>query len=63
MRIMQTIVLLILWAVGACAQNFTVVCWNVESGDADPQVIATRIEQYQGSDLWGEIAFLHKRQW
>jgi len=33
--------------------QFTVVSWNVDSGDADPHVISLRVAQMRGVDLWG----------
>ena len=33
--------------------QFTVVSWNVDSGDADPHLIALRIAATKGVDLWG----------
>jgi len=33
--------------------QFTAVSWNVDSGDADPHVIALRITEMHGVDLWG----------
>jgi endonuclease/exonuclease/phosphatase family metal-dependent hydrolase len=38
------------------AQNspqITVIGWNVESGEADPVVIASRIADFQDVDIWG----------
>lgn len=34
-------------------ERLTVVSWNVESGDANATVLARRIRDYQGVDLWG----------
>ena len=34
-------------------RDLTVVAWNLESGDADPRVIAARLGEFQGVDLWG----------
>ncbi len=33
--------------------QFTVVSWNVDSGDADPHLTALRIATMKGVDLWG----------
>jgi hypothetical protein len=33
--------------------QFTVVSWNVDSGDADPHIVALRVAQMHGVDLWG----------
>jgi hypothetical protein len=33
--------------------QFTVVSWNVDSGDADAHMIALRVAQMHGVDLWG----------
>lgn len=33
--------------------DLTVAGWNVESGDADARVIAARLGEFQGVDLWG----------
>lgn len=35
------------------AVTITVATWNVESGDADPEVIAERIAEFDGVDIWG----------
>lgn len=37
----------------AGTETLTVVGWNVESGEADPQTIAARIADFQGVDVWG----------
>ena len=35
------------------AEEITVIGWNAESGDANPAVVAARIEEIDGCDLWG----------
>lgn len=48
---------LCLLAVGVAAQDddtlLTVITWNVESGEADPAVIATQMTAFPDVDLWG----------
>ncbi len=46
--------LLLVFAAPLVAQEtLTVVTWNIESGDADANVIADRIKTAQGVDIWG----------
>ncbi len=33
--------------------QFTLISWNVDSGGADPHVVASRISEMKGVDLWG----------
>lgn len=33
--------------------QFAVMSWNVDSGDADPHMISLRLSQMRGVDLWG----------
>lgn len=42
--------------------QFTVVSWNVDSGDADPHVISLRVAQMRGVDLWG-LAEVRDARW
>lgn len=35
------------------SNRFTMVCWNVDSGGADAQLVALRIARFQGVSLWG----------
>ncbi|MHC5023717.1 MAG: exonuclease/endonuclease/phosphatase family protein [Planctomycetota bacterium] len=44
------------------ADELTVIAWNVESGGADPQVIAQRIAEFDGCDLWG-LAEVNDASW
>jgi hypothetical protein len=41
--------------------QFTVVSWNVDSGDADPHMIALRVTQMHAVDLWGFAAVKDER--
>lgn len=60
---MKTRLVLLLLALGlamagadpapAQPDRLVVVSWNVESGDANPTVLAQRIRAFQGVDLWG----------
>ena len=34
-------------------QEIIVIGWNAESGDADPDTVANRIEEIDGCDIWG----------
>ena len=34
-------------------QEIIVIGWNAESGDADPDIVANRIEEIDGCDIWG----------
>ena len=34
-------------------EEITVIGWNAESGDANPAVVAARIEEIDGCDIWG----------
>ncbi len=50
--------LLLCWSSVALSQDlpkatFTVIGWNVESGGANPNVIADQIGDFQNCDLWG----------
>lgn len=38
---------------GAATEELTIIAWNVESGGADPQVLAQRIADFDGCDIWG----------
>lgn len=49
---LSTIVLLYLFST-AWAESITVVGFNVESGDADPAVIAEQVTEIDGVDIWG----------
>ena len=35
------------------AEDITVIGWNAESGDANPAVVAARIAEIDGCDIWG----------
>jgi hypothetical protein len=37
----------------ASANHFTVMSWNVDSGDVDPQLVALRMAAAEGVGLWG----------
>jgi hypothetical protein len=51
---LQTVftILILLTSVGK-SQDLTIVGYNVEFGDADPGVVAQRIEEIDGCDIWG----------
>lgn len=34
-------------------QSINVIAWNIESGDSDASIIASRIEDMNGIDIWG----------
>ncbi len=44
------------------AQELQVIAWNMETGGADPAVLANQIEQFQGIDLWG-FSEVRNRDW
>src|SRR5438094_687218 len=46
---------LVAWpGAGASAgEKLTVVSYNVESGDADPAVVAVRVADFRAADVWG----------
>jgi hypothetical protein len=43
-------------------ETITVIGWNAESGDANPDTIAKRIEEIDGCDIWG-ICEVENAQW
>jgi hypothetical protein len=59
MRLLTSIVLILSCLVGVVAgqdatpSQFTVLSWNVDSGQAEPQIVALQISQIKGVDLWG----------
>lgn len=55
-RALTIIVLALAFACGStisAQSRLTVVSWNIQSGQADPQQVATRIRAFQDVDLWG----------
>jgi hypothetical protein len=52
-RLLLTVGLCALFVLNASAAEITIVSWNVESGGADPAVLATRIAEMDGVDIWG----------
>ena len=52
-RFRVTCMLSVLVCAVAPAMDLTVVSWNVDSGSADPAVIAERMAALDGVDLWG----------
>ena len=52
-RILTCVLLFVLAYPLAAQETLSVICWNLESGDADVNVIADRIEAAQGVDIWG----------
>lgn len=59
MKRLTSIVLTALCLAGVAAgrdsdsNQFTVVSWNVDSGGADPHMVALRISEMKGVDVWG----------
>lgn len=50
----RTVIAILLVATTAFAtEEITVIGWNAESGDANPNVVANRIEEIDGCDIWG----------
>jgi len=55
-RALTIIVLALAFACGStisAQSRLTVVSWNIQSGQADPQQVATRIRAFQDVDVWG----------
>lgn len=55
-RALTTIVFALAFAGGStisAQSRLTVVSWNIQSGQADPQQVAKRIKAFQDVDLWG----------
>jgi endonuclease/exonuclease/phosphatase family metal-dependent hydrolase len=52
---LTVVALILMFSVPGRAETISlrIVGWNVESGDADPQTIASRIEGEDGVDVWG----------
>ena len=46
----------------AVAQNLEVVSYNVESGGADPNVVAERLGNHNGADIWG-LSEVRNQSW
>lgn len=44
------------------AEELTVIGYNVESGGADPVVVAQRIEAFEGYDIRG-LSEVHSQSW
>jgi endonuclease/exonuclease/phosphatase family metal-dependent hydrolase len=48
------VLLLLILSVAAWGQDtVTIVGWNVQSGDADPEAVANRMAAFTGVDVWG----------
>lgn len=52
-RLLLAVGLCALLLLNASAAEITIVSWNVESGGADPAVVAARIKEIDGVDIWG----------
>jgi hypothetical protein len=52
-RVLPALLCLLLLPALSGAEELRVVAWNTESGDADPVLLAERIRDEEGVDLWG----------
>lgn len=53
------LLLSLIWCNSFAQEQLTVVSWNAESGDADSAVVANRIAEFDGVDIWGICEVKH----
>ncbi|MHC4641549.1 MAG: hypothetical protein ACYS32_07885 [Planctomycetota bacterium] len=51
--LISIVVVIFLLSIVCFANEVTVISWNVESGGADPGVVASQIVDMNGVDIWG----------
>ncbi len=49
----RIVIFLVLSSAALAAEQVIIVGWNAESGQADPDVVASRIASFQDVDIWG----------